>query len=196
MSNKLSTGEHFASIEETDGGSQMEKQAKEKIKEIKEIKRKSKLTYIDIMEEMEQINPESVVSLSSLRRICRDGSEMKASSFNFEEILMPVYNAVKSLEKKPKSDSPFDKELDGYKAVIRVQNEELDRLLDLKEHLDDRVEYLVRSNDAKDEIVKNLMDQLKEKEEMLKHVIENRDALFTKLMDIMLRGGINQEKED
>ena len=144
----------------------MENRAQEIVKEIKAIRAEWKITYIDIMEEMERINPASVVSLSTLRRIFRDGSETKASSFNFEEILLPVYTAVKALDGKPKDDSPYEKELDGYRAVIRVQNEELDRLIELKEHLEERVAFLIeqigkkdRRMDEKDEIIHKLMEK-------------------------------------
>ena len=144
----------------------MESRATEIIRESKAIKEEKKITYIDIMEQMEQLDRNSVVSLSTLRRVFRDGSEMKASSFNFEEILLPIYNAMQVLGKTPKAESEYDKELNGYKAVIRVQNEELDRLLELKEHLDERVEFLIeqiklkdRRLDEKDEMIKKLMDK-------------------------------------
>ena len=144
----------------------METEAKSKIKEMKQIKEEYKITYDDIMVEMEKIDSSKVVSLSTLRRIFREGSEAKASSFNYEEIILPAYNAVKNLDKKPSPSSPFELELQGYKNVIRVQNEELDRLLELKEHLDDRVNFLIeqiklkdRRLDEKDEIIKKLMEK-------------------------------------
>jgi len=137
----------------------METKAQSIVREIKRIKEENKITYIDIMEQMEQINPSSVVSLSTLRRICSDSGEMKASSFNFEQILMPVYNAIQVLSKEPKPETEHDKELNGYKAVIRVQNEELDRLIELKEHLDNRVNFLIDQIKLKDELIKKLMDQ-------------------------------------
>ena len=144
----------------------METEAKSKIKEMKQIKEEYKITYDDIMVEMEKIDSSKVVSLSTLRRIFREGSEAKASSFNYEEIILPAYNAVKNLDKKPSPSSPFELELQGYKNVIRVQNEELDRLIELKEHLDDRVNFLIeqiklkdRRLDEKDEIIKKLMEK-------------------------------------
>ena len=143
----------------------MEVKAQNIIKEIKRIKEKNKITYIDIMEQMEEINPSSVVSLSTLRRICSDGAEMKASSFNYEQILLPVYNAILTLSKEPKSESEHDKELNGYKAVIRVQNEELDRLLELREHLEERVDFLV-------DRINFLTDQVKQKDEIIKRLME------------------------
>ena len=144
----------------------METEAKSKIREMKQIKEEYKITYDDIMVEMEKLDSSKVVSLSTLRRIFREGSEAKASSFNYEEIILPAYNAVKNLDKKPSPSSPFELELQGYKNVIRVQNEELDRLLELKEHLDDRVNFLIeqiklkdRRLDEKDAIIKRLMEK-------------------------------------
>ena len=163
MSRQLSVNEHLT---EQLGGSLMETEAKSMIREMKQIKEEFKITYDDIMVEMEKIDSSKVVSLSTLRRIFRDGSEAKASSFNYEEIILPAYNAVKNLDKKPSPSSPFELELQGYKNVIRVQNEELDRLLELKEHLDDRVNFLIeqiklkdRRLDEKDAIIKKLMEK-------------------------------------
>ena len=73
---------------------------------------------------------------------------------------MPVYDAVKALDKNPPEKTEFDKELDGYRAVIMVQNEELDRLLELKEHLDERVDFLVKQIEKKDKIIDILMDKI------------------------------------
>ena len=150
----------------------MENNSKEIIKEMKAIRKEHHVTYIDLMETMEEIDESKMVSLSSIRRIFRDGSESKASSFNYEEILMPVYTAMKKLEKNPKPSSPFDEKLVGYKAVIRVQNEELDRLIELKDHLDKRVDFLVRQIDTKDELINYLMSQLNEKDETIHRLME------------------------
>lgn len=150
----------------------MESQALEKLKEAKRIRAEHKITYIDIMEKMEEINQVSVVSLSTLRRFFRDGSESKASSFNYDYVVCPIYDAVTALAKIPKSDDPHDKELAGYKAVIRVQNEELDRLLELKEHLDTRVDYLVEQSHGKDDLIRRLMK-----------TVEEKDAVIARLMD-------------
>ena len=150
----------------------MDSNAKQIIKEIKDIKEQYKITYDDIMVEMERLDSSTVVSLSTLRRVFRDGSETKATSFNYEEILIPIYNAVKNLDKKPSPSSPFEIELQGYKNVIRVQNEELDRLLELKEHLDDRVNYLVGQTKVKDEQILFLTKQLDEKGEIIRKLME------------------------
>lgn len=156
MNEQLSTDEQFNVI----GGSPMENRPAEIIKEMKSIRTKYKLTYMDIMEQIAEIDETKMVSLSTLRRLFRDGSEMKASSFNFEEILMPVYDAVKTLDKNPPVKTEFERELDGYKAVIRVQNEELDRLLELKEHLEGRVDFLIKQIEKKDKMIDLLMEKL------------------------------------
>lgn len=172
MNTQLSTSEHFLPTEETTGGSQMENRAKQIIQEVKEIKEKGKYTYNDILEIMEQTDSASVVSLSTLRRVFRDGSESKSTSFNYEEILLPIYNAVKKLDKTPKVKSPFEKELEGFKSVIRVQAEELDRLFEMKEHLDERVDFLVGQIKIKDAIIQDFMKKMDEK-----------DAIIARLMD-------------
>ena len=153
------------SIDEQHGGSPMES-AQEKIIYIHRAKEKNKITYMDIMEKMAELDECTMVSLSTLRRVCRQGAELKASSFNYEEILMPIYNAVQALVDDPIQKTEHDKELDGYKAVIRVQNEELDRLIELKEHLEDRITFLLdqialkdKRMDQKDEIIRKLMDK-------------------------------------
>ena len=150
----------------------METEAAKKIKECKRIKEEYKITYDDIMVEMERLDSETVVSLSTLRRVFREGSESKATSFNYEEVLVPIYNAVKSLDKKPSPSSPFELELQGYKNVIRVQNEELDRLLELKEHLDSRVDYLVGQAKVKDDQILFLTKQLDEKGEIIRRLMD------------------------
>ena len=155
MNAQLSTEEQQIIL----GGSYMENRPAEMIREMKEIKSRCKVSYMDIMEEMAERDETTMASLSTLRRIFRDGSEYKASSFNYEEILKPVYEAVKCLDREPKEKSEFDKELDGYRAVVRIQNEELDRLLELKEHLDERVEFLVQQIQQKDELIKKLTDK-------------------------------------
>lgn len=157
MSIQLSTDEHLIDL----GGSPMENRPAEMIKEMKAIKNEYKITYMDIMEKMAEIDETTMASLSTLRRLFRDGSELKASSFNFELILVPVYDAVKALDKNPPEKTEFDKELDGYRAVIRVQNEELDRLLELKEHLDGRVDFLIKQIEKKDKLIDMLVEKLK-----------------------------------
>jgi uncharacterized protein (DUF3084 family) len=137
----------------------MEKKAVEIIKDAKRIKSEAKVTYENILEQMEELDPSTVISRSTLRRIFREGSEAKASSFNYEEILVPVDNAMQALSKKPKPASERDHELEAYKAIIRVQDEEIDRLMDINKLLQDRVEFLVKQVDNKDQIISQLIEK-------------------------------------
>lgn len=137
----------------------------ELIRQLKEAKDRLEYTYPRIIDEMEKNG--KFVSLSTLRRVFADGSEMNASSFSYENTLLPIAEVLLRAEDVPTpQDSPYAKEIDGLKAVIHVQNEELVRLHELKEHLESRVTFLLeqierkdRRMDEKDEIIRRLMDK-------------------------------------
>lgn len=153
----------------------MDKRAQELIKEIKRIKSENGITYTSIMERLKENNAKDgspVPSLSTLRRVNRQGSESKSSSFNYEDILVPIHDALVQLSAEPRSDDPFEKELEGYKSVIMVQNEELDRLFEIKEHLDERVTFLIGQIVEKDKIIRDLMKKEDEKEALIKRLLE------------------------
>lgn len=137
--------------------------AQELIKQLKEIKSKNEITYPRIMERMEKNG--RVVSLTTLRRVFADGSELNADAFNYETTLMPIAEVLLNAEDVPTPpNSPYAAEIDGLKAVIHVQNEEIARLHDMKEHLESRITFLLeqiekkdRCMDEKDEIIRQLM---------------------------------------
>lgn len=138
----------------------------ELIRQLKETKQKNEITFPRILERMEKNG--KYVSLSTLRRVFADGSEMNANSFNLENTLMPIAEAVLDAEEVPTpEDSPYAKEIDALKAVIHVQNEEIARLHELKEHLEGRITFLLeqiekkdRRMDEKDEVIRRLMDKV------------------------------------
>lgn len=147
-------------------GSYMElKRSQELIRQLKAAKESGEITYPRLMERMEKNG--KYVSLTTLRRIFADGSEANASSFSYENTLMPVAEVLLNIEDVPTLESsPYAKEIDGLKAVIHVQNEEIARLHDLKEHLESRITFLLeqidkkdRRMDEKDEIIRKLMDK-------------------------------------
>ena len=138
----------------------MDKKAVDIIKDAKRIKAATKVTYEDILHKMEELDPCTVISNSTLRRIFRSGSEAKASSFNYEAILVPVDNAMQALSKEPLPASERDHELEAYKAIISIQGEEMDRIMELNSHLQARIEFLVRQIDAKDELIKKLAEKV------------------------------------
>ena len=138
--------------------------SQELIKQLKEAKARNEITYPRIMERMEKNG--KYVSLTTLRRVFADGSENNASSFSYENTLLPIAEALLSVEDVPTIDSPYAKEIDGLKAVIHVQNEEIARLHEIKEHLDARVAFLIeqiekkdRRMDEKDELIRKLMEK-------------------------------------
>lgn len=139
--------------------------AAELIKQLKEIKEKNEITYPRLMDRLEGIGRH--ISLSTLRRVFAEGSENNAASFNYEAILLPIAEVLLNAEDIPTPDnSPYAKEIDGLKAVIRVQNEEIARLHELKDHLEGRITFLLeqidkkdRRMDEKDEIIRRLMEK-------------------------------------
>lgn len=140
--------------------------AQELIRQLKEVKTRNEITYPRIMERIEKNG--KFVSLTTLRRVFADGSESSAANFNYESTLMPIAEALLNVEDVPTpQDSPYAKELDSLKAVIHVQNEEIARLHEIKEHLESRVTFLLeqiekkdRRMDEKDEIIRRLMDKV------------------------------------
>ena len=140
--------------------------AQELIRQLKEVKEKNEITYPRIMERMEKNG--KFVSLTTLRRVFADGSENNAGNFNYESTLLPIAEVLLNVEDVPTApDSPYAKEIDGLKAVIHVQNEEIARLHEMKEHLESRITFLLeqiekkdRRMDEKDEIIRNLMSKV------------------------------------
>lgn len=134
------------------------------IKKLKDAKAQNEVTYPRILERMEKNG--KFVSLTTLRRVFATGSEAYAQSFSYENTLLPIAEALLNVEDVPTIDSPYAKEIDGLKAVIHVQNEEIARLHDIKEHLENRITFLIgqiekkdRRMDEKDELINRLMDK-------------------------------------
>ena len=166
MGAKLVTHEQGVATHEQSEVSKMElTKAQELIKTLKEVKAKNEITYPRIMDKLEARG--KYVSLTTLRRVFAEGSEMNSSSFSYQSTLLPIAEALLDTEDVPTPpDSPCAKEMDALKAVIRVQNEEIARLHELKEHLEGRITFLLdqisikdKRMDQKDEIIHRLMDK-------------------------------------
>lgn len=150
-------------IETTEVSRMERKAAQELIQQLKAVKIEKELSYPRIMDRIEA-NGKSV-SLTTLRRVFADSSEANAANFNYELTLMPIAEAILNPEDTPTpADNPSAKEIDALKAVIRCQNEEIARLHELKEHLDNRVDFLLeqikkkdKRMDTKDEMIEKLM---------------------------------------
>ena len=136
--------------------------AGELVKRLKEVKARDEITYPRIMERLEKNG--KYVSLSTLRRVFADNSD--AGSFNYETTLLPIAEVLLDTEDLPTDEnSPYAKEIDGLKAVIHVQNEEIARLHELKEHLESRVTFLLEQIEKKDR-------RMDEKDAMIKMFME------------------------
>ena len=162
MDTKPSTHEQILTVE----GQNMEHtKAQELIRQLKEVKERNEITYPRILERMEKNG--KFVSLTTLRRVFAAGSENSADSFNYENTLLPIAEVLLNVEDVPTlPDSPYAQEIDGLKAVIHVQNEEIARLHEMKEHLEGRITFLLdqieikdRRMDEKDSIIQRLMDK-------------------------------------
>ena len=134
------------------------------IRQLKEAKARNEVTYPRIMERLEKNG--KFISLTTLRRVFADGSE--TTNFSYDETLMPLAEVLLDVEDVPTpEDAPNAKEIDALKAVIHVQNEEIARLHDLKEHLEGRITFLLeqiekkdRRMDEKDAMIQRLMDKV------------------------------------
>lgn len=135
------------------------KSAKDLIIDLKQAKEDGEVTYPRIMERIEANG--KYVSLTTLRRVFAEGSEQNAGSFNYENTLLPIAEALLPVEETPTvMDNPHAKEIAGLKAVIRTQNEEIAHLYELKEHLDERITFLLEQVAAKDKMIDKLLDQV------------------------------------
>ena len=187
MGKESSTHEHIFITEEQGVCSYMEKTAHDLIVRIKEIKETHPtITYNRIIEQMainhQQNEKLQIVSMTTLRRVFSNGSENRASSYNFEETLLPIAEAMDKIV-PPSSEVPaYMKEIEGLKSVISVQNEELDRLHDLKDHLEKRVDFLIDQIKLKDV----RMDRFIEKDDEKDKIIKEKDAIIQKLMEKVL----------
>ena len=159
------------------GGPSMDvTRSQELVKQLREIKERNEITFPRIMDLMEANG--KVVSLSTLRRVFANGSN--ADSFSYENTLLPIAEVLLHIEENPMQiDSAHAKEIEGLKAVIRCQNEELDRLHESKAFLEDRVKFLLDQIDKKDR-------RMDDKDEMIKKLMGEKDALFAKLMEKVL----------
>lgn len=166
MCHEPSTDEHFINIDSYTEEPRMELSNKQElIRQLKDAKAKNEVTYPRILDRMEKNG--KFVSLTTLRRVFADGSENNASSFNYETTLLPIAEALLNVEDVPTDDNnPYAKDIDALKSVIHVQNEEIARLHELKEHLESRVTFLLeqiekkdRRMDEKDDIIRRLMDK-------------------------------------
>lgn len=134
--------------------------SQELIHELKELKDKNGVKYTQILTELEKNG--TPLSLTTLRRVFASGSELNAGSFSYEHTLTPIAAVLK---KDPAQTS--SEELEALKAIVHLQNEEIARLHEIKEHMEERIDFLVKQialkdkrMDEKDEIIRRYMDKV------------------------------------
>lgn len=152
--------------------------SQELIKQLKEIKESNEITFPRIIERMEKNG--KMVSLTTLRRVFADGSEANANNFSYENTLLPIAEVLLNVEDLPTPiNSPYAKEIDALKSVVHCQNEEIARLHELKEHLENRITFLLSQIEKKDErmdrkdrIIDDRESTIREKDKIIKQLIE------------------------
>lgn len=128
----------------------------ELILKFKEIKKKTGLSYRDICKEIERRG--KFVSMSSIRRVFKEGSEMNASSFSYDHTLLPIAEVLFSDEDALVDPEPFEGEVDNLKTIIHVQDEEIGNLHDLIDHMESSVAFLKSQIDELNKIIKRLLE--------------------------------------
>ena len=116
-------------------------EARDLIRQMKEMKANGKITYNDIMHEL-TVNDVPLVSRTTLVRVFASGSEDKATTFNYEETLLPISQAIKRL----------------YKDNT-IHTQEIRELIDI-------------ICDEKDLLIKRLIDRLDQKDSIIQQLIK------------------------
>lgn len=127
------------------------------IHDLKNAKAEKEITYPRLIDMLEA--NKTPVSLTTLRRVFAEGSE-KNDSFNYASTLQPLEKILLADDIPEPETNPYAKELEGYKAVIHSQNEELVRVYQMLDHLEDRVKFLVEQIKHKDDLIDRLMNKV------------------------------------
>lgn len=138
--------------------------AQELIRHIKEAKARArgKITYDDIIDEL-TVNGSPRVSKTTIRRVFANGSEDRASSFNYEETLLPIYNALRELSGI--DDSPQAKEILHFMEQIALKDKQI-------EEMNKMIARLMNRLDRKDDIIEQFITDLRQKDEIIKRLME------------------------
>lgn len=127
------------------------------IRDLKKAKADKEITYPRLIDMLEANN--TPLGLTTLRRVFADGSE-KNDSFNYATTLAPLEDILLAEDIPEPESNPYAKELEGHKALIHSQNEELVRAYQMIEHLEDRINFLVSQIEKKDERIDKLLEQV------------------------------------
>ena len=138
---------------------------KEIVLQLKAVKAEKGLSWQDIKILLK--NNGDYLAQSTLQRVFADGSEN--DSFRYESTLAPLVRALLWQDSGDKAQDAAiaDDRIAGLQAVILLKDAELEKLRDMNEHLESRVEFLLeqislkdRRMDEKDEIIRQLMGKV------------------------------------
>lgn len=140
-------------------------EAKDLIVQLKEIKARCRISYSDLLQAL-TVNDVPVVSRTTLIRVFASGSEDRATSFNYEETLLPISNAIKQISG----------EVDlSPEEVIAELKEEVNRLSELNSNMsaqlsenDALIKRLVNRLDQKDEIIHQFLEDMRKKDDLIR----------------------------
>ena len=147
------------------------------VKRLKVVKAKRNLSFTDIMVMLEEIN--QPLAESTIRRVFADGSETK--NFSYDVTLKPLANL---LLEEDDSDDAISKaiskdRIDGLLEVISIKNDAI-------KQLQDKVEELKSSYDARCLEYENRMKFLRNQIELKDTRMDRKDAIIEKLLDQVL----------
>ena len=139
------------------------------LKQYREERGFSHKRIVDIVSEYaEQNNTDDYVSLSTVKRVFRDGSE-DDDSFNFDLTIRPIAAAL--LGSESVSPKAHDKELSI--SLLRYKNE--------------RIQQLEKQLEDEREISNRRVEFLKEQISVKDGYLQKKDELITKLIEAALR---------
>lgn len=144
-------------IDQTGGYAMPSKDIPQIILELKAAKNEKEITYPRLLDMLEANG--TPLGLTTLRRVFADGSE-KNDNFNYATTIAPLEAILLSEDIPEPESNPYAKELEGHKAVIHAQNEEIVRMYELNKHLEDRILFLVEQINKKDELIRRLMNKV------------------------------------
>lgn len=115
-------------------------EARDLIRQIKEIKAKRKITYNDIMQEL-TVNDVPLVSRTTLVRVFASGSEDKASCFNYQETLIPIYEAINRIHQ---DGNPSQEIRELINVICDEKDLMIKRLIDRLDQKDSIIQQLIK----------------------------------------------------
>ena len=138
---------------------------REIVLQLKAVKAERGLSWQDIKILLK--NNGDYLAQSTLQRVFADGSEN--DSFRYESTLAPLVRALlwQSGGDDTADAAVADDRIAGLQAVILLKDAELEKLRDINEHLESRVEFLLeqislkdRRMDEKDALIQKLMEKV------------------------------------